>query len=149
MPGWESWRIMPAVFAAHVALYRLLRGRFVGKNILILTTTGRRSGRKRSTPLFFARDGETFVIIASNGGEDRFPGWWYNVRANPIAEAQVGGDLFTCRVEPANSHDAGILFERLCAVYGGYRRYREQTKRELTIFRLAPVKAISSGNCSL
>ena len=59
---WESWRLMPAVFAAHVALYRLLGGRLVGRDILILTTTGRKSGRKRSTPLFFIRHAEPFWI---------------------------------------------------------------------------------------
>jgi deazaflavin-dependent oxidoreductase (nitroreductase family) len=137
-PRWESWRVMPAVFAAHVALHRLLGGRLVGRHILILTTTGRRSGRKRSTPLFFARDGEAWVVIASNGGEDRYPGWWYNVRANPEVEIEVGRDTVRCRAEAVSAADTPALFEKLCAVYGGYRRYRERTDRELTVFRLRP-----------
>jgi deazaflavin-dependent oxidoreductase (nitroreductase family) len=137
-PRWESWRIMPAVFAVHVALYRLLGGRFVGRNILILTTIGRKSGRKRSTPLFFARDGETWVIVASNGGEDRYPGWWYNVHANPEVEIEVGRTAIRCRAEAASAADTPALFEKLCAVYAGYRRYRERTRRELTVFRLRP-----------
>jgi deazaflavin-dependent oxidoreductase (nitroreductase family) len=133
---WESWRVMSLVFAAHVALYRLLGGRLVGRGILILTTTGRKSGRKRSTPLFFAHDGEAWVIIASNGGEDRYPGWWYNVQARPDVEIEVGRERVSCRIEAASAADAPALFEKLCAVYGGYRRYRARTDRELTIFRL-------------
>ena len=137
-PRWESWRIMPALFAAHVTLYRRLGGRLVGRHILILTTTGRKSGRKRSTPLFFARDGEAWVIIASNGGEDRYPAWWYNVHANPDVEIEIGRDVVRCRAEAASAAEAPALFEKLCAVYGGYRRYRERTDRDLTIFRLTP-----------
>ncbi len=135
---WESWRLMPAVFAAHVALYRLLGGRLVGRNILILTTTGRKSGRKRSTPLFFVRDGQDYVIIASNGGEDRYPGWWYNVRANPDVEIEVGRELVRCRADAADDVDAAALFAKLSVIYSGYRRYRERTERALTIFRLRP-----------
>ncbi len=135
---WESLRIMPAVFAAHVALYRLLGGGLVGRDILILTTTGRKSGRKRSTSLFFIRHGKDYVIIASNGGEDRYPGWWYNVRENPDVEVQIARRVVKCRVEAATDAETPALFEKLSAVYGGYPRYKERTKRELTIFRLRP-----------
>lgn len=129
---------MPAVFAAHVVLYRLLGGRLAGKNILILTTTGRKSGRKRSTPLFFVRDGEDYVIIASNGGDDRYPGWWHNAKANPDVEVEVRREHVRCLAEAANEADAPVLFAKLSAVYSGYRRYQERTKRALTIFRLKP-----------
>ena len=61
--------------ATHAHLYRLLRGRLVGRNVLLLTTTGRRSGRRRTTPLFYARDGAAYVVISSNGGDDVHPGW--------------------------------------------------------------------------
>jgi deazaflavin-dependent oxidoreductase (nitroreductase family) len=127
---------MRVVFTAHVALYRLLGGRFVGANTLILTTAGRRSGRKRSTPLFFARDGGDYVIIASNGGDERYPGWWFNVHADPEVEIQVGRRRMRCRAVAASEAETPALFAKLSAVYGGYRRYRDRTKRTLTIFRL-------------
>ena len=92
---------MPAVFAAHAVLYRLLGGRLAGRNVLILTTTGRKTGRKRSTPLYFIRDGKDYVVIASNGGEDRYPGWWYNVRDDPDVEVQIARRFAQCRVEEA------------------------------------------------
>ena len=73
---WESLAERLSIFALHAAAYRLLGGRLVGKNILLLTTTGRRTGKRRTTPLFYARDAGDFIVIASNGGEDAYPGWW-------------------------------------------------------------------------
>ncbi len=130
---------MPLVFAAHVKLYRMLGGRLVGRNMLILTTVGRRTGRRRSTPVFFVSDAGDYVVIASNGGEDRYPGWWHNIRANPNVEVEIGRKRVACtarRVE--DTADADRLFSRLSGVYGGYQEYRRRTKRELTLFRLTP-----------
>ena len=134
---WESWKLTSLGFAMHVSLYRLLRGRLVERNILILTTTGRRTMRKRSTPLFYISDKDDYVVVASNGGEDRYPGWWYNIQANPDVEIEVGARRLACRAYRATEEpDAEQLFARLSAVYGGYRKYRQHTSRELTLFRL-------------
>ena len=135
-PKWELWRVTSYVFAAHAAFYRLLGGRLVGKNTLLLTTTGRRSGRARQTPLLYARDAQDYIVVASNGGEDRYPGWWHNIRCNPEVEIQVGREHFRCRAEPACDADALRLWGKLTAIYGGYERYRQRTQRRLTIFRL-------------
>ncbi len=97
---WESLRLASLGFAAHVPLYRLLKGRFVGRNILILTTIGRRTGRRRSTPLYYVSDEDGYVVIASNGGEDRYPGWWYNIQANPERSRLV---RFASSAEPIGS----------------------------------------------
>jgi deazaflavin-dependent oxidoreductase (nitroreductase family) len=107
--------------------------------MLILTSVGRRTGRRRSTPVYFVPDAGDYVVIASNGGEDRYPGWWYNIRANPEVEIEIGRRRFACtarRVE--DTADAARLFSRLSAVFGGYQGYRRRTKRELTLFRLTP-----------
>jgi len=133
---WESIAERFNVFAVHTALYRLLGGRLVGRNILILTTVGNKSGRLRSTPLYFVRDGGDYVIVASNGGEDRYPSWWHNIRSDSNVTIQVGREVIRCRAEVAATEDGPRLWSRLDAVYGGYRRYREATTRELTIFRL-------------
>jgi len=135
---WESLADAFNVFAIHTAVYRLLGGRLVGRNMLILTTVGRKSGRGRSTPLFFVRDGADYVIVASNGGEDRHPGWWHNIRSDPNVTIQVGRTVIRCRAEVATAADRPRLWSQLDAVYGGYRRYRTATTRELTIFRLRP-----------
>ena len=134
---WESLRLASLGFAAHVALYRSLKGRVVGRNILILTTTGRRTLRRRSTPLYFVTDEDDYVVIASNGGEDRYPGWWHNIQANPDVEIEVGAIRLHCRAHRIGEQaDTEQLFERLSAVYGGYQEYRHRTTRELTLFRL-------------
>lgn len=85
--------------ALHVALYRLLGGRLVGKMgrapILLLTVTGRRSGQRRTSPLLYQRDGQDYIVIASAGGQAKHPAWWLNLRANPGATIEVGRERFT------------------------------------------------------
>jgi len=144
--AWESWKITPLLFAAHRALYRLLGGRLVGRHVLILTTVGRRSGRERSTPLFYTRDGRDYVIVASNGGEARPPHWWHNLRANPHAGIQVGRDVIACRAERVGAEDVPRLWAKLLAIHGDYETYRQRTTRELTLFRLKPVRGQDAGH---
>ncbi len=134
---WESLRLASLGFAAHVPLYRLLKGRFVGRNILILTTIGRRTRRRRSTPLYYVSDEDGYVVIASNGGEDRYPGWWYNIQANPDVEIEVGAIRLQCRAHRIGEQaDTEQLFEKLSAVCSSYPKYRQRTSRELTLVRL-------------
>ncbi len=134
---WESLRLASLGLAAHVALYRLLKGRFVGRNILSLTTIGRRTRRRRSTPLYYVSDEDGYVVIASNGGEDRYPGWWHNIQANPDVEIEVGAIHLHCRAHRISEQaDTERLFERLSTVCGSYPKYRQRTSRELTLFRL-------------
>src|SRR2546430_1604902 len=79
---------------AHRAVYRASGGRIlgtlVGMPVLLLTTTGRRTGKLRTTPLTFLRDGADLVVIASNGGADRLPDWWRNLQHNTRAVVQIG-----------------------------------------------------------
>src|SRR5437667_5858870 len=86
--------VMRMISGTHELWYRLSGGRIGGRlghlPILLLTTTGRRSGRRLTTPLVYLPDGENLVIIASNGGSDRHPEWWLNLRAQPNTEVQVG-----------------------------------------------------------
>ncbi len=135
-PRWEAIAERFSIFAMHRELYRALGGRFVGRNILILTTTGRRTGRRRSTPLYYVRDGEDYIVIASNGGDDWYPGWWYNILANPDVEIEVGRSRIPCKAERVSEADGRPLFAKLTGVYAGYARYEQRTTRELTLFRL-------------
>src|SRR2546428_13262319 len=77
----------------HVFFYKLSGGRIGGRihkaDVLLLTTTGRKTGKKRTTPLLYVRDGNRLVIIASNGGRPIDPSWWMNLKRNPIAMVQV------------------------------------------------------------
>jgi len=134
--GWEKVAERFNVFAMHAALYRLLGGRVMGKNVLLLTTTGRKSGRKRTTPLFYVRDGDDYVIVASNGGDDQYPGWWHNLRASPSAEIQVRAQRHRRSAEEVQGDQVDAQWLKLTAVYRGYERYRQRTQRPLTMFRL-------------
>jgi len=135
---WTSVADRFRVFALHAALYRLLGGRLVGRNTLLLTTTGRRSGRRRTTPVFYVRDGEDFVVISSNGGDDAYPGWWYNAQADPSVAIQVGRNAIACDAAPVKAADAARLWPAFVAVHRGYEDYRRRTRRELSMLRLRP-----------
>ena len=82
---------------AAVWLYRRSGGRVGGTMrgvpLLLLTTTGRRSGRPWTVPLMYQTDGDGWVLVASNGGSDRHPSWWLNLRSNPDASIQIGREL--------------------------------------------------------
>lgn len=136
-----SWEVLAEnlhLFALHAALYSRLGGRLVGRNILLLHTIGRRSGRRRRAALYYARDGVDYLIVASNGGDDHYPGWWHNLRSNPRVTIQVGTQLQERLASEVAADQAEALWPRLLAVYGGYGRYRQRTRRPLTIFRLRP-----------
>ena len=93
----------------HAALYRLTRGRFLGRvggqPVLLLETAGRRSGRRRTTPLQYLADGEAFVVVAANGGAPRAPAWWLNLCADPHARVQVGPEILDVGAREATGEE--------------------------------------------
>jgi deazaflavin-dependent oxidoreductase (nitroreductase family) len=94
----------------HQALYRwtagLIGGRIAGNPMLLLTTTGRKTGKPRTTPLGYFHDGDDLVIIAGAGGSPKEPGWWHNLRANPEAHVQVGGQVLEVRATAATPEES-------------------------------------------
>ena len=100
---------------------------------LLLTTTGRRSGEKRTSPLFYGTAGDAYVIIGSKGGADTQPGWYLNLRANPVVEVQVGREQFTVRAREATGKEREQLFEQMAQMAPPYRAYQQKTKRELPV----------------
>ena len=95
---------------AHLTVYRVTGGRVLGSvagmPVLLLTTTGRRSGKARTTPLTFFRDGADLVVIASNGGADRPPDWSLNLQQIPRAVVRIGTDKLVVTARPASEQDA-------------------------------------------
>ena len=130
------------VTGLHVALYRLLDGRLVGHigraPILLLTTKGRRSGRTRTTPLIYQRDGERFVLVASNGGRPNHPAWWLNLRAHPQAVVEVGSDRLEVTARAAEAGERERLWSLMTSVYPGYDGYRTKTTRTIDVVLLTP-----------
>ena len=124
----------------HVHLYRLLGGRLVGSigraPILLLTTTGRRSGRPRTAPLLYVRDGDSLAVVASFGGSPGHPNWYLNLRANPRATVEIGREHLQVRARTAAPEERARLWPRFVAVYGGYASYQERTSREIPVVLL-------------
>jgi F420H(2)-dependent quinone reductase len=120
-------------------------GRIVGGPVLLLTTTGRKSGKKRTVPLLYLDDGENLVLVASNGGAPVHPTWWLNLRANPEATVEVGREKLRVRAEEASPREKGRLWPKLVEMYGGYETYRRRTDREIPVVLMKPIGEVSQG----
>ena len=133
----------------HLAVYRLSRGRFLGTvagmPVLLLTTTGRRSGKARTTPLTFFRDGADLVVIASNGGADRPPDWSLNLRQNPRAVVEIGTDELIVQARIASAEERERLWFGITATYSGYARYQKKTARQIPVLILTPDRESDRG----
>ena len=116
----------------HVTLYRLTNGRIGGKfiagsPILLLTTTGRRSGKRRTRPLAYVRDADRFVLCASNGGSPHHPAWYHNLRATSRAEIQVGPkQQLAVSAKTADPTERSQLFPSFVQMYKGYAGYEQR-----------------------
>ena len=139
MPGRMMMRM---ISGTHEFWYRmtggLIGGSFGRAPILLLTTTGRKSGRRRTTPLVYLPDGDNMVIIASNGGAPQHPEWWLNLRAEPKAEVQVGRDVKAVVAEKADGEERDRLWREVVEMYRGYDEYQRSTKREIPVVVLRP-----------
>jgi deazaflavin-dependent oxidoreductase (nitroreductase family) len=105
-----------------------------GVNTLILTTTGRKSGEERSTPLIYGTtDDENPVIVASNGGSQEPPGWFANLSEDPDVNVQVGPDRFRARARTATPDEKPALWEMMAGIWPKYDEYQEKTDREIPV----------------
>ncbi len=122
----------------HTRIYRLTGGRVGGAipggaTMLLLHTTGRKSGTKRTTPLVYIADGDDLVVIASYGGSPKHPAWWLNLRAQPAATVQIGRDTFRVQAEEATGEERERLWARAVAAYSGYTGYQQKTSRRIPV----------------
>ena len=126
----------------HLAVHRVTKGRVLGSvagmPVLLLTTTGRRSGKARTTPLTFLRDGADLVVIASNGGADRSPDWSLNLQQTPRAVVEIGTDKLAVTARAASEQERERLWVVVTAAYAGYARYQERTTRRIPVVLLTP-----------
>lgn len=128
------WRMTGRV---HTQLYRLTGGR-VGHSAgritnLLLTTTGRKSGERRTVPLAYVADGARWVVVASNGGADRHPAWWLNLRAAPGATIEVGSDRVEVTAREATDAERARLWPELKAVNPFFGQYEQITDRRIPV----------------
>ncbi len=134
--------VVRALGRLNVALYRWSGGRVFGRvggaRILLLTTTGRRSGEPRTAPLLYLRDGARFAVVASFGGHARHPAWYLNLTANPDVEVEVDRERFAARARTATSEERELLWPKLVEMYGSYASYQRRTRREIPVVLLEP-----------
>ena len=122
----------------HVERYRETDGAeghdWQGTQTLLLTTTGRRSGEPRTSPLIYApHDDDAYTVVASRGGTDEPPAWYLNLVADPEVEVQVKGDRFRARARIASPEEKPAMWRRMAAEWPAYDEYQERTEREIPV----------------
>jgi F420H(2)-dependent quinone reductase len=126
-----------AITGVHTRIYRLTGGR-IGRRLgpvenVLLTTTGRRTGRTRTTPLGVLADDDRLVLVASNGGARSHPDWYLNLVSHPEVMVQRGSQRLRMRARTATPEERALLWSKVVARYAGYARYQEHTTREIPL----------------
>ena len=113
-------------------------GVFMKKRFLLLGHVGRRSGIGRLTPLLYVSHGGSWVVVASNAGDDREPAWWLNLRSRPRAEIQVGRKRVPVAARQATDEECARLWPKLNGAYRYYQSYQCRTNRKIPVVILEP-----------
>ena len=111
-------------------------GPFVGRDVLIVTSRGARTGEVRETPLVYTRDGDNLVIIASKGGSPSHPGWYHNLKTNPEVTLEVGGERYPAIAEEAHAAERDRLYGAQAALMPAFTEYQANTTRKIPVFVL-------------
>ncbi|MDQ2959578.1 MAG: nitroreductase family deazaflavin-dependent oxidoreductase [Candidatus Dormibacteraeota bacterium] len=104
-----------------------------GAPVLILATTGRRSGEQRSTPLIYGQNGADYLVVASKGGAPKPPDWYLNLEEHPAVTVQVKADRFTARARTATPEEKDELWEIMTDIWPHYDQYQARTDREIPV----------------
>ena len=104
-----------------------------GATILLLTTTGRTSGEKRTVPLIYVQDGAHYAIIASKGGAPDHPGWYKNLEKTPEVELQVKEEVFRARARTAKGDERARIWKKAAEMWPDYDVYATKTSREIPV----------------
>ena len=107
-----------------------------GSPVLILTTTGRRSGEARSNPLIYGKRGDDHLVVASKGGAPAPPAWYLNLEANREVMVQVRGDKFKARARTATAREKPELWRIMTSIWPDYDEYQKKTEREIPVIVL-------------
>ncbi|MFF5261611.1 nitroreductase family deazaflavin-dependent oxidoreductase [Actinomadura viridis] len=127
----------------HVQRYQATDGAeghdWQGTTVLLLTTTGRRSGKPYTTPLIYQLDDGAPVVVASKGGDPAHPDWYHNLQDNPEVQVQIRGDKFTARARTATPQEKPALWKKMAATWPAYDEYQTKTDREIPVVVLERV----------
>ena len=136
-----SMRLVTRTFSdLHAALYRLTDGAAQNPNYptMLLTVTGRKTGKPRTVPLIYLEDGDRLVIAAAYAGSDANPTWWLNLREDPEAVALLRNRTVAVRAALAAPEERAQLWRRLVAMYPYFAEYQTRTAREIPVVVLTP-----------
>jgi deazaflavin-dependent oxidoreductase (nitroreductase family) len=111
-------------------------GDFAGMPLLLLTTTGAKSGQARTTPLAYVTDENRFVIIASKAGSPTHPDWYHNLLAHPVATVEIGNERFQAQARMTEEPDRERLFAKMVERLPGFADYQRKTSRKIPVFTL-------------
>jgi deazaflavin-dependent oxidoreductase (nitroreductase family) len=112
-------------------------GMFEGANMVLMTTTGAKSGEQRVNPVVFLPDGDRLVVIASNGGADTNPSWYHNMKANPGLVVEVGADKYDAVATEIKGEERDSLYARMVEVMPGFGEYQAKTERKIPVLVLS------------
>ncbi len=139
----RTWPLLRQVMAGHTAVYKATHG-LIGHRVpgfapmLLVDHVGAKSGRKRTSPLVYGRDGENIILVASKGGYPKNPAWFGNLMANPDTTVQVGSKRLQVHARAATAAERERLWALMVGVYGGYEGYQRRTDREIPLVVLEP-----------
>jgi deazaflavin-dependent oxidoreductase (nitroreductase family) len=149
LDGELARRVIKLMSAANVRVYRLTRGRIGGTwrvgaawrkpvPICLVEHRGRRTGRIRTSPLVYLRDGQSVVVVASQAGRPQHPLWYRNIEADPDVTVQLRGDRVAMRAHTADATERARLWPKLVELYSDYDSYQSWTEREIPVVVLEP-----------
>ncbi len=138
-----NWPLLTRLMGGHAKVYRATNG-LVGYRLpglpqmLLLDHVGAKSGKHRTSPLVFGRDGENIVLVASKGGYPKNPAWFHNLKANPDTAIQIGSRRLNVHAREATPQERERLWSLMVGVYSGYEGYRRRTDRQIPLIVLEP-----------
>ncbi len=134
--------LMRLVMAIYVFLYRRTGGKMGGRlgtmPVLLLTTTGRKSGKKHTVPVMYLSESPNYIITASNNGGEMPPAWWLNLKSSPQATIEIGGDMRLVTTKQADSEEKERLWAQLVEKAPAFEGYQKRTQREIPMVILRP-----------
>jgi deazaflavin-dependent oxidoreductase (nitroreductase family) len=139
----RNWPLLRRIMGGHATVYRLTGG-LIGHwtpgaaPTLLLDHVGAKSGKTRTSPLSYIRDGDSYVIVASKGGYPQNPAWFHNLKANPDTQVQVKHRRIPVRARVATPEERERLWPEVVKAYNGYAVYQKRTEREIPLVILEP-----------
>ncbi len=136
-------KVMKAANGLHVALYRVSGGKLANNianlPVLLITTSGRKSGKPHTNPVVYLEDGQDYLVAASVGGMDWHPGWYFNLENRPQAKIKVGDKTYDVKATITTGEERTRLYEKFKAASSNFVKYERATSRVIPVVRLTPI----------